>query len=261
MSQTGTAWDTAVMIAWEVSGAGPTVVLVHGFTEDRHVWHRLAPLLENDFRCVQLDLRGHGASPMADDLSPLAMAEDVATVVREADIDEPPIVVGHSMGGVVVSVYATQAPTRAVVNIDQPLRAGDFARELAPLVDALRSPDFRTTLHAVFASLGIDKLNDDDRAYVLRKLDTLPHEVLLGAWGLVFDTPPDDLTALVESILPGITVPYLALHGGDPGDDYRHWLAGCVPQATFEVWDGVGHFLQLVAPERLAKRIKEFVSV
>src|SRR5438477_3409232 len=158
------------MIAWEETGSGAPAVLVHGFTEDRHVWHRLVPLLEDDFRCVQLDLRGHGASSGADDLSALAMADDIAAVVREAGIDEPPLVIGHSLGGVVVSVYATQAPTRAVVNVDQPLRVGDFARALQPFADALRGPDWRPTLHVIFSFLGIDKLDEDDRTYVLDKI-------------------------------------------------------------------------------------------
>jgi len=251
---------TAAMISWEASGAGAPAILVHGFTEDRHVWHRLVPLLESDFRCVQLDLRGHGASSDADDLSAFAMAEDIATVVREAGIDEPPLLIGHSLGGVVVSAYATQAPTRAVVNVDQTLRVGDFARALQPVADALRGPDWRAALHIVFSSLGIDQLDADDRTYVLDKIDALPHEVLLGVWGLVLDGDPDELTALVESLLPAIDVPYLAVHGGDPGDDYGSWLTKLIPTTTFEVWDGVGHFVQLVEPQRLADRIKAFAA-
>ena len=95
---------------------------------------------------------------------------------------------------------------------------------------------------------------------MLDKIDTLPHDVLLGVWGLVLESDPDDLTALFESMLPAIDVPYLALHGDDPGDDYRQWLTKHVPTTTFEIWEGVGHFTQLVEPERLATRIKEFVS-
>ena len=246
------------MIAWEETGSGPPAVLVHGFTEDRHVWHRLVPLLQDEFRCVLPDLRGHGASPMMDDLSAFAMADDIGDVVRAAGIDEPPLLIGHSLGGVVVSIYAGQAPTRAVVNVDQPLRAGDFARALAPFADALRGPEFVPTLHAVFSMLGIDKLDSDDQRYVNEHIDALPHEVLLGVWGLVLDTPPDDLNAMVEAGLPGITVPYLALHGDDLGDDYRQWLVKHVPTVTYEVWDGLGHFIQLVDPQRLATRIKEF---
>ena len=248
------------MIAWEESGEGPAAVFVHGITEDRHVWDRVIPLFEDGFRCVRLDLRGHGASPPADDLSAFAMADDIGTVVREAGIVEPPLVIGHSLGGFVSTAYAAQAPTRALVNVDQPLRVGDFARALQPIADLLRGPDWRATLGVVFESLGIDKLDAEARRYVDDQLEAVPHEVILGVWGLVLDTPPDDLDALVESILPTIDTPYLSLHGSDPGNDYGQWLTALIPRATYEVWEGVGHFIQLVEPERFATRVKEFVG-
>ena len=248
------------MIAWEDSGAGPAAVFVHGITEDRHVWDRVIPMFEDEFRCVRLDLRGHGASPRADDLSALAMTDDIATVVREAGIDEPPVLIGHSLGGFVVTAYATQAPTFAVVNVDQPLQVGGFARELQPLADQLRGPDWRATVRLIIESLGTAQLNDADRQYVLDKVDTVAHEVILGVWGLLLDSSPDDLDALVESMLPTITSPYLSLHGSDPGDGYGSWLSNLVPTATFEVWDGVGHFVQLVEPARFAARVKEFLA-
>ena len=247
------------MVAWEETGSGPPLVFVHGFTEDRHVWHRAIPLFDG-FRCINLDLRGHGATPMADDLSPLAMAEDVAAVVAQAGVDEPPVVIGHSMGGVVVTAYASQAPTKAVVNVDQPLKAGDFARAIQPIGDQLRGPEFRSTLHAVFESLGIDKLAPDDQAYVNDHVDHVPHEVVLGAWGIVLDSDPDELDALVEGLLPSIRVPYLALYGTDPGDAYRQWMTRLLPQTEFEIWEGDGHFIQLVEPQRFADRVKEFVQ-
>src|SRR3954468_18917369 len=225
------------MIAWEERGTGDPMVLVHGITEDRHVWDRVVPLLEDDFRCVLLDLRGHGQSPMVDDLSALAMAEDIGEVVRAAGLDAPPIVVGHSLGGFVSTAYAAQAPTRAVVNVDQPLRVGDFARALQPLADVLRGPDWRSGLEIVFSGLGIDGLDPEARASVTKWMDATSHEVILGVWGLVLDSAPEELDALIESILPTIHAPYLALHGSDPGDGYADWLRQFMPGATLEVWD------------------------
>jgi pimeloyl-ACP methyl ester carboxylesterase len=252
--------NTAAVIAWEESGSGSPVVLVHGITEDRRVWDRVIPLLDDQYRCVRLDLRGHGESPMATDLSALAMAEDIGEVVRAAGIDEPPIVIGHSLGGFVSTAYAAQAPTRAVVNVDQPLRVGDFARALAPMADVLRGPEWRAGLAIVFEGLGIERLDAEARAYVLERADATPHEVILGVWGLLLDTAPEELDALIESILPRIDTRYLALHGSDPGEGYGDWLARFIRGVTFEVWEGPGHFVQLVEPQRLADRVKEFVA-
>jgi pimeloyl-ACP methyl ester carboxylesterase len=247
------------MIAWEESGAGPPVVFVHGITEDRRGWDRVVPLFDG-FRCVRLDLRGHGESSDAEDYSALAMAEDVAEVVREARIDEPPLLIGHSLGAFVVTVYAAQAPTKAVVNVDQSLRIGEFAVALQTLADELRGPGFADAVDAIIRSLGIEPLAGPDLEYASRKHRDARQDVVLGVWEQVLDSSPADLDALVESVLPAVQVPYLAIHGSDPGAGYAEWLRSLVPHATVELWDGDGHYLHLVEPDRFAARVREFAS-
>lgn len=247
------------MIAWDESGTGDPIVFVHGLTEDRRGWDPVVAHLNARFRCVRLDLRGHGQSSDATDYSALAMAEDVAELVAEAKISQAPLVVGHSLGAVVATAYATQAPTRGVVNIDQSLRLGDFATALAPLAAMLRDPaTFHETLLAVFDALGVPPLLDPR---YLDYLDTLHRDarqaVVLGVWGLVFDSSPDELNAIAESLLGAITVPYHAIHGSDPGPGYAEWLAAALPGAIVEVWDGDGHYPHLADPGRLAARISE----
>jgi pimeloyl-ACP methyl ester carboxylesterase len=110
-------------------------------------------------------LRGHGASSDADDYGALALASDVADVIAEAGIDEPPTLVGHSLGGFVVTAYAAQAAVRGVVNVDQSLQLGGFATALQSLAPQLLGPDFTSAFDAVISSLGLDALNDDDRAW------------------------------------------------------------------------------------------------
>lgn len=248
------------MISWDESGSGTPAVLVHGITEDRTTWHRVVPLLEDRFRCVRLDLRGHGRSADADDYSALAMAEDVARVVSEANIDEPPLLVGHSLGAVVVTAYATQAPAAGVVNVDQSLRLGDFAAGLSPLADDLRGDRFSETVSAVVASLGVDALPESDRAYVDERHLGARQDVVMGVWSQVLESSPEELTALAESLLSALGVPYLAIHGSDPGAGYAGWLRSHLPGAEVEVWNGHGHYPHLVDPERFARRVREFAD-
>ena len=245
------------MIAWDESGKGDPIVFVHGLTEDRRGWDPVVAHLNDRFRCLRLDLRGHGQSSDAEDYSALAMAEDVAELVAEAQIAQAPLVVGHSLGAVVATAYATQAPVRAVVNIDQSLRLGDFGGAVAPLAPLLRDPaTFHQTLLAAFGELP----SSLDPRYV-DYLETLHREarqaVVLGVWGQLFDSSPEELTAIAESLLGAITVPYVAIHGSDPGPGYADWLAALVPGATVEVWDGANHYPHLVDPGRLAARLSE----
>jgi pimeloyl-ACP methyl ester carboxylesterase len=248
------------MIAWEEAGSGPPIVLVHGNTEDRRGWDPVVALLEDSFRCVRLDLRGHGESSDADDYGPLTMADDVATVVAEAGIDEPPFVVGHSLGAVVVTAYAAQAPTRGVVNVDQGLELGGFAGALQSIEPMLRGDSFHEALDMVFANLGTDKIPSPWREWAEAKHAAARQEVVVGTWQLIFDSSADELRAIVDDLLARVTVPYLALHGGDPGDGYADWLTARVPSASLEVWDGDGHYPHLVEPERFAARIRTFAA-
>ena len=247
------------MIAWDESGKGEPIVFVHGLTEDRRGWDPVIAHLTDRYRCVRLDLRGHGESADAEDYSALAMAEDVTTLVAEAQIAQPPLVVGHSLGAVVATAYAAQARVRGVVNVDQSLRLGDFAAALQPLAPLLQDPaTFLDTLHAIFDGLGVpETLDPRYRTYLDDLHRNARQKVVLGVWGLVFDAEPAALTALAESLLGAITVPYVAIHGADPGPGYAEWLAGALPGATVEVWEGDGHYPHLAEPGRMAARIAE----
>src|SRR5438445_13766217 len=43
-------------------GAGPPLLLLHGFPQTHLMWHRVAPLLAQQFTVVCADLRGYGQS-------------------------------------------------------------------------------------------------------------------------------------------------------------------------------------------------------
>ena len=50
-------------------------------------------------------------------------------------------------------------------------------------------------------------------------------------------------------------MPYLAIHGADPGEGYSEWLAARVPGAEVEVWGTGGHYPHLADPARFAARL------
>jgi pimeloyl-ACP methyl ester carboxylesterase len=233
------------------------VLFVHGLTEDRRSWDTVIPLLEDRVRCIRLDLPGHGASSDAEEYGLPTMSAALASVVDEAGVDEPPLVVGHSLGAVAVSVYAMQAPVRAVVNVDQPLRVGDFARALAPLRDMLRGNGFGEAVAMVFGALGTEGVPDE----IAEELHTMHaaarQEVVVGYWASVLDSDPDELTASVAAMLGQIDAPYVSIHGGDPGADYAEWLTTHLPTATVEVWGTGGHYPHLADPRRFADRVVE----
>lgn len=250
-----------VTIAYDTGGAGPDVVLVHGITDERGDWAPIVARLVADHRVTTLDLRGHGASGDADDYGALAMAADVAAVLDAVGIDAP-VLVGHSLGAVVVTAVATARPVRGIVNVDQSLRMSDFGTALEPLVPMLRGTEeeFRTAISLIFSVLNGDRLDAQTAARLAQHESDARQDVVLGVWGSVLDTPAADLDGLIDGVLAAITVPYLTILGNDAGADYEEWLRARLPQVAVEHWDGHGHFAHLVDPDRFAARVRDFAA-
>ena len=244
-------------IAYETTGAGPMLVLVHGITESHRSWDPLIEPLALDYKVVAVDLRGHGESARQAPYDAFTMAADVHAVV-EAVGPTDPLLVGHSLGGAVVSLYAATYPARGVVNVDQVLMLGAFRELLLSMEPALRGDEatFQATIAAMFSALD-GALSDAERARIASHACP-EQDVVMGVWDLVLTTDADELDALLAQTAKGVTVPYLALHGREPGDDYRIWLTDAVPSSEIELWNSDSHYPHLVEPDRFLERLHEF---
>jgi pimeloyl-ACP methyl ester carboxylesterase len=85
-------------LAVECTGAGPTLLIVHGGTGDRRRWTPLFPLWEQHFTVCAMDRRGHGESEAGSTYSLRKEFDDVVAVVNI--LPGPVFVLGHSYGGV-----------------------------------------------------------------------------------------------------------------------------------------------------------------
>lgn len=248
-----------MLLAHDLTGPAdaPALVLIHGITENRHSWDPLVPALAGDHHVLAVDLRGHGESPDADVFDPIAYASDVVETVSSIGISAP-LVVGHSLGGVVASAYAAIAPCRGVVNVDQPLRLSGFQESLAQLEPLLRGTDaeFQQAITLMFQMMsGPLEATEQARIIALRRAE---RHVVMGTWNAVFEATAEELDATVAALATAIAVPYLALHGIDPGPGYTDWLQPLLPTATVEVWPDSGHYPHLVQPDRFLDRLSEF---
>lgn len=251
--------DDGTTLAYETTGSGPPLVLVHGITESSATWAPLVPALAEDHQVIVVDLRGHGSSDRRPPYDLLTFASDVRRVLDDVGVGGDAVLVGHSLGGTVVTAFAGAFACRGVVDVDQPLALADFQAGLRQLEPMLRgsAADFEAAVTAVFESMRgqLDGV-EADRVAGLRRPD---QEVVLGIWSVVLERDPDELDALVAAMTAGIVVPYLSLHGIDPGPGYADWLHHRIPGATVEVWDGVGHYPHLVDPTRFLDRLRTFI--
>lgn len=239
------------------TGTGRPVVLVHGNSSSGSVWQGLldGPFGQR-FRCLAVDLPGHGASARATDYSLPAYASALVDFVSPL---EDPVVVGWSLGGHAVLHAASQLPGVAgfVIFGTPPVDApASLARAFLP------NPAFNVGFQGEVSP-------EEALAYATAMLapgSLVSPEVFVPD---ILATDPAARVGLAASIAEGRVVdevstlsnlsqPVLVLHGAEDqlvSLDYIRSLG-----LPVEVLDGVGHTLPLEAPERLAQRLTEFVS-
>ena len=248
-------------LSHEILGDGPVAIVIHGITESRESFGPILTALGEYYSVLAVDLRGHGLSMSEDPYDPITLATDVHDTLLSsgiADTKVAPLVIGHSLGGLVASAYGAMFPSRAVINIDQPLRLAAFKDGLGQLEPLLRgdTASFETAMGLVFGSL-VGPLPPEEitRLNALRRAD---QKVVLGIWATVLESDAEELDAMVGSLVAGIKVPYLSLHDSGVDGDYADWLRARVPTATVELWPDHGHYLHLVDSARFLERVRSF---
>ncbi|MFP6639152.1 MAG: alpha/beta hydrolase, partial [Myxococcota bacterium] len=102
---------TLNLLEW--SREGVPMLLLHGFSNEAHIWDDFAPSVALHYRVLALDQRGHGES----DWHPKAAYDyddfvaDLEAVIDELEIDRF-VLVGHSLGGRVAMLYGGRHPEK-----------------------------------------------------------------------------------------------------------------------------------------------------
>jgi pimeloyl-ACP methyl ester carboxylesterase len=113
-------------VAWGDS-AKPGLVLVHGGAAHAAWWSFIAPQLSSQYYVVAPDFSGHGDSGQREHYPRRIFAEEVMAVVGAAGFVSPPVLVGHSMGGLVsilaASLYGDKLA--GAVLVDAPVQRPD----------------------------------------------------------------------------------------------------------------------------------------
>jgi|SRR5690625_1860303 len=86
----------------QITGTGPTIILIHGVCHRAHAWDPVVPLLAERYRVVAVDLPGHGRSPdlpAEGDVLEHTVAELVELLETVVPDGERPHIAGNSLGG------------------------------------------------------------------------------------------------------------------------------------------------------------------
>jgi pimeloyl-ACP methyl ester carboxylesterase len=229
------ARDGVRLAALERGAGDPPLLFLHGWCCDhRH----FAPQIEHfarRHRVVALDQRGFGASdrPLGE-YRIETFADDAAWLCRELGLRRP-VIVGHSLGGAVALAVAARHPElpRAIALCDPAVfvaDAGDCLR------DDLVLPDDDPAL----------------RERIVTEMCATPQRVMLSAFRnlVAFDD---------EAAGRACRAPVLVIDAGAPFVDRAKLRAAC-PHAVLRETPGVGHFHQLLAPERVNALLDELLA-
>jgi pimeloyl-ACP methyl ester carboxylesterase len=121
-------------IVYNVAGAGPSILLVHGLFANKEQWSPLAcRLVEAGYQVIAVDLPGYGKSqgypltsyPLANEV------ESLRALMTRLDIKEFDLA-GNSMGGAIASLYASRYPrqVRSLAFIGSPLGIIEWSQEM-----------------------------------------------------------------------------------------------------------------------------------
>jgi pimeloyl-ACP methyl ester carboxylesterase len=249
--------ETGNRLAYEERGTGFPVVFIHGLTFSKETWRPIIDRLVDRYRCVAIDLPGHGES-----LGLPRSMEEVAQQVHRLLTDlgiEWPVMVGHSYGALFVTFYAAQLPVAGVVNVDQTLLVGPMMRMSQQMEPVLRGPTFAAAFEPIHQDMGVEMLPEPLLSSTLAT-QTVRQDLVVTYWYEVGRPSPEEMQAMVDEMTSRITVPYLAIFGHRLPEEDRAYLHHRLPTVELEEWPDRGHMVHLMEPDRFTNRMARFID-
>jgi pimeloyl-ACP methyl ester carboxylesterase len=259
--------DNLLINCLDYGGEGhPPLLLLHGGSAHAHWWDFVAPVFTDRFHVMALDQRGHGDSPWTAEWAygTRHYIADVQTIICGWEFG-PPVLIGHSMGGHNVLVYAaTHGDTiKAMAAIDSPATYPDFAKQalkemaerpsrrfdsLEAAVAAFRTiPNNTTATPEVMRHVALNSFRQDADGKWIHKMDrrTMLREPI-DAWPL----------------LPQIQCPSLYVRPASSAlpEDYAEKMVKRMPRGQLAVVPDAHHHVLLDNPTGLITVLEQFFS-
>ena len=254
----------------EVTGDGPILLLLHGFTRDHRAWEPVLPCLEG-YRVLRVDLIGHGRSDSPPDASRYTMAhavEDLQALLHHLSVARFGLI-GYSLGGRVALHLALAAWEQMWGIVIESASPG--TKDAAARVARVESDE---TLAQSIAADGLEAFADRWQSQALFASQShLSSSVLDEQRQQRLENSPVGLgnslrgmgAGAQDYLLPrlhNIHAPALFLAGAL---DERYAaaaavMAATVPGAEYAIIGGAGHTTHLEQPDAWASQVVPFLA-
>lgn len=257
-----------VQLSYERSGSGPPLLLIMGMSGTaRHWGEPFLQALREDFEVIVYDHRGVGDSSRLEGSITIAqLAQDAAGLLAALEIDSAHVL-GISMGGMVAQELALAHPELVrTLALGCTYCGGEGSsvttgEVLQRLTEAMMSGDRLHTLRTAWEiNVSAEQAADDEAWETFleigqRRAVAMPVVMAQLQACAVHDT---------STRLAGVKAPTLIVHG--TADEMipvgnAQVIAGHLPEARLEIFDGVGHLFFWERPERSAELLRELALV
>lgn len=175
-------------IEWGDRG-NPGLVFVHGGAAHAHWWSFLAPMFARRWHAIAFDLSGHGDSDRRQEYSQEMWAREVLGVSRVAGFPGPPVVVGHSLGGMVTiqtaSTYGDELAGAVIV--DSPVRRPDPESEVAAAGRVFKRPGVYPDLETALGHFRLVPDQPCENQYIIDYIARRSLKEIAEGWTWKFD--------------------------------------------------------------------------
>jgi pimeloyl-ACP methyl ester carboxylesterase len=252
-----------IRIAFQDTGRGEPIVLVHGSWSSRHAWDAVVPALAEDHRVISYDRRGHSESQGRNGQG--TFAEDVADLAAlvEALDAVPAWVVGSSVGAVIaLQLAATRRElVRGLIVHEPPLRSllplDGAGGPLRTVLELIRAGDHAAAAERFVEDVAVGpgtwaELPAPMRSTMTRNAATFLDEELA-----------PDSREVDEEALARYFGPVLVSSGGRSPRIFQPvapHLTRLLPQAHRVEYADAGHVPQMTHPQAFVSEVRGFIA-
>lgn len=237
------------------------MLLIHGITSSSAEFDEVIPRLVDICRPITFDLRGHGDSDKpASGYHYSDYVSDLSAVVTALGLERP-LVLGHSLGGIVTLYWAGSNPgiARELIIEDSPLRSGEGFRKAFDgwlMLNAMP----KEVLRAWYA----EQHSTWSEALITSRSDAM-HVCARAAITELMDASMANQGLDSSDTLAGIAEPVLFLHGDPQTGSMVHpddiaSLPNRIANVSIRGVDGAGHSIHRSHPDEWLQLVRDFIE-